>query len=607
MLRLLLCTFTLASCFSTAASFQLSQLSTWQQLLHYDESGRSAINSAEFFLSDSGQHDPQAELAATIAAMSVPAKEGIQHAQCKFPGRYLWLRAEGFLSDVTPVRCEWQEDFMSEQQLESVSLIFATGFLGNPASYYGHLLLRFNTNSPNQHSALQQTALNFGADIPANESMLLYIAKGLVGGYQSSFTQQPFFLHANNYGEAEQRDLWEYELQLSQADLQLLARHSWEVMNADFTYYFFNRNCAFRMAELLELVLPAELSKPKRWWETPQAVMQRLAVTKKNQQPVVKAVKFVPSRQSRLYQRYEQLDAQTADYVHAAVREPALITAGKYQQLTLAQQYAAIDTLLDYYQVIRQPTAAEADPNNIYYNQALTARYTLPAAASASNFHSTDEPGLGRAPSYIALGMAHTAANQTAVRLRLRPAYYDNLDASYGHVPHAALAMADTELTLQSDSIAINRLQLVAIESLRTNLTGLPGDRHHSWFLDVGASQLTAGCVDCLAPKVAAGAGYAKAPLNQSWLLAAFAGAGFHSSNIQASGIYLSGRLQTSWYASSDWQFAAMYERRWFQNATNADVYQLKGRWALNQHMDVRLEYNHWRQSEFVLSMGWYF
>lgn len=607
MLRLLLCSLLLTSCYTTAALLQPSQLITWQRLLHYDQSGRSAINSAEFFLSDEGKYDAQAELTATIAAMSAPVKDGVQHAQCRFPGRYLWLRSEGLLANIAAVRCEWQEAFMSEQQLESVSLIFATGFLGNPASYYGHLLLRFNTNSPQQQSVLQQTALNFGADIPANENMLLYIGKGLIGGYQSSFTQQPFFFHANNYGESELRDLWEYELQLPQADLQLLARHSWEVMNADFTYYFFNRNCAFRMAVLLELVIPAELSKPNRWWETPQAVMQRLANATKNQQPVVKTVKFVPSRQSRLYQRYEQLDAETADYVHAAVQDPTLIPTAQYQQLSLTQQYAAIDTLLDYYQVIRKPAEGEADPNNTLYNQSLAARYTLPAAASSSNFHSKDEPGLGRAPSYAGLGITQTNDQQTAIRLRLRPAYYDNLDASYGHVPHAALAMADTELTLQSDSIAINKLQLVAIESLRTNLTGLPGDRHHSWFLDVGASQLTAGCMDCLAPKVAAGAGYAKAPLNQSWLLAAFVGAGFHSNNIQASGVYLSGRLQTSWYASPNWQFAAMYEQRWFQSEAQVDVYQLKGRWVLNQQTDVRLEYNHWQRSELVLSMGWYF
>jgi len=68
--------------------------------------------------------------------------------------------------------------------VSSVSLVYATGYLGNPASYYGHVLLKINSDGDTQ-TALEDQAINFGAIIPDNEGMVSYILKGLMGGYES--------------------------------------------------------------------------------------------------------------------------------------------------------------------------------------------------------------------------------------------------------------------------------------------------------------------------------------------------------------------------------------------------------------------------------------
>ena len=603
--RILLVLLTFLPFPSWSVSLTEPQQKSWLALLHFDKSGRSAINSAAFFLSPTGAGDAHAELLATINAMSLPVSKPQSHAQCRYPGRYFWLVQQKLVPETPVVACPARDNFVADQQLRSVSLIFATGFLGNPASYYGHLLLRFNSKNHSSNTGLQENALNFGADVPVNESMLLYIGKGLIGGYQSSFTQQPFFYHAYNYGESELRDMWEYELDLPAGDLQLLIRHSWEVMNADFTYYFFNRNCAYRMAELLQLVLPAQLTRPDRWWETPQAIIQRVANAA--DQKYIKSVKFIPSRQSRLYQRYAQLDHNSAAHVHQLIAQPDLLTTEYLNTLTPDSRYAVLDTMLDYYQVVREPKEGVSDLNNNLYNRTLSQRYLLPPSASQSSFASDNEPGLGRAPSYFSLGFSHATNHTETLRLRLRPAYYDTLDASYGHVAHSALAMGDIEISATEDRLAIHRLSLVNIESIRTNLTGLPGDNHHSWYLDVGAAQLSAGCNQCLASKVAAGIGYAKSPGTPNWVIAIFAGAGFHDSRLLSRGIYLSGKLQSSWYVSDAFQLGLSAEQRWYQNQSHTTSYQLRSRWALTTDTDLRLEYSLLRRHELVLSAGWYY
>ncbi|HAW91538.1 TPA: hypothetical protein DCX24_01300, partial [Candidatus Azambacteria bacterium] len=224
---------------------QIAASTTWKKLLVYSDNGQSYIQSEHFFLSKSGNSDPLSELLATLAAFSTPVdKESPEaHPQCKFAGRFNWLKQQIAISEfgIKEINCLNFNQFLRQQDVNSISVIFATGFLGNPASYYGHLLLKLNTgNTSNQQNMLQDTAINYGADVPADENMALYVIKGIIGQYDASFTQQKYFYHAENYGESELRDLWEYELALDQQDITLLLGHIWELLDADYQYYFFN-------------------------------------------------------------------------------------------------------------------------------------------------------------------------------------------------------------------------------------------------------------------------------------------------------------------------------------------------------------------------------
>ncbi|HAU15905.1 MAG TPA: hypothetical protein DCS92_19455, partial [Gammaproteobacteria bacterium] len=58
------------------------------------------------------------------------------------------------------------------------------------------------------------------------------------------------------YSRIENRDLWEYNLNLTPAETRTMISHLWELRDVIFDYYFFDENCSYRLLELLEVARP---------------------------------------------------------------------------------------------------------------------------------------------------------------------------------------------------------------------------------------------------------------------------------------------------------------------------------------------------------------
>jgi hypothetical protein len=108
----------------------------------------SAVHSASFFLAEKGPRDPLQELHATIRAFAEPLEDSADnHAQCRFKGRYIWLlsKLQVDLGVFPNVQCDSYNKWTKGFAVDSISLLYATGYLGNPASFYGHTLIKLNS------------------------------------------------------------------------------------------------------------------------------------------------------------------------------------------------------------------------------------------------------------------------------------------------------------------------------------------------------------------------------------------------------------------------------------------------------------------------------
>lgn len=133
----------------------------------------------------------------------------------------------------------------------SVTAVYASSYYSNPASVFGHLFLLFQNNNEPKFMNL---SLNYAAQIPKDSSAIEYVYRGLFGGFKGVFSMLPFYHKVEEYNNIEDRDLWFYELNLTNEEVLLLKLILFDQSQMDLDYYFLNGNCADKIYSLLTII-----------------------------------------------------------------------------------------------------------------------------------------------------------------------------------------------------------------------------------------------------------------------------------------------------------------------------------------------------------------
>jgi hypothetical protein len=595
---------------------QLSLDPTWGKLLHFEDSSHitssvsSAISSPEFFLSKNGNLDLLKELQATVSALLATGVAGeALDVQCRFPARTLWLKKQlpEMLSNVRQVACPAFENWSKNGNTHSLSIVYATGFLGNPASFYGHTLLKLNSSDNEETTPLVDVSVNYGALVPEDENPIVYILKGIFGGYDGAFSHLQYFYHNHNYGEAELRDLWEYELNLNQEQVDFILAHTWEILGKSFTYYFFRENCGFRMAEMLELIEGVEIIPKNPIWTMPQSIMQKLANAKVDHKPLVKAIHRTPSRQSRFYDAFKNLNSNEKVMVKLVIDNEGQANNSNFLAESDSSQHRVLDTLLHYYQFLRKKHNEPDLKIEKAYRRVLSTRFMLPKGKAIFNEASSEPPHEGRPPSLTRLAVMNESASGGQLELTIRPAYYDQLDAEQTHIPKASLKMGQLRFLKRNGNYLLRQLDLIDVQSLNTRATGLPEDSAEAWKLNVGWHRPTLNCRNCMAFTIQADAGYLL-PISDNWQLAGYVGGSVSEGN----GIYGHGQLRATielqGQITPDINLFILAKKNHYLDAqANSDErYDVTLRYRLSRNWDLRFHLRNQHVTEVGSSIGYY-
>lgn len=270
--------------FERAREKRLSEHEQWRNLVHYKNSlFGNPVSQADgrlFFLADDGKTNPESELEATIRAFyatKIPEivshdsgspkytetelKTLAQHPICRFPARLRFLKRElGWDgSDLPKVNCALYDDFVRRVDARSASLVFSSFFLNNPSSTFGHSFLRLNSglwqNFGGARNELLDTGINYAAN-PTVTNPVLYALFGMVGLFPGTFTAVPYYYKVREYNDFESRDLWSYDLNLTEDELKMLVDHIWEEGATYYDYLYFTENCSYHMFTLLDAAAP---------------------------------------------------------------------------------------------------------------------------------------------------------------------------------------------------------------------------------------------------------------------------------------------------------------------------------------------------------------
>lgn len=511
---------------------RLAEHRYWHKLLHYRLTKEqpagviSDINSPDFFLSKDGNLNPTSELEATISAFMEPAGDDKNtHAQCRFPARFKWLRNTLKWDEdrITTLVCDNYNTWTHQNSVGSLSLVFATGYLSNPASYYGHILLKFNTDRSMLSTALLDESLNFGAIIPNDENGLVYVIKGLFGGYQAGFSNDKFYKLNHQYVENDLRDLWEYQLDLSRDEIDNIIRHTWELIGKNYTYYFIKDNCALRMSELLGLAIEDPLLADIPW-SLPGEVFYHLSKINRHGLPLVKRYQRIPSRQNRFYDGFNQLNNESQSVLVKLVDNALDFNIPEYQSLIPAQQIPIIDTLIDYYEFRIISARSDIELARMKY-KLLVERSNLPVRPAVTETNLIAEPKAsppheGPRPNMLRAGMFSNSLIGSGTVLRSRAVYYDSLETDAGRLENSYLTMMDITAIHQKNNLSLRSIDFVKVQTFNVSRTPLPGDGGIAWKFNLSMENDNLSCTDCRVAKIAGGFGRAKQLTNHVMITA---------------------------------------------------------------------------------------
>ena len=480
-----------------ARALGLSRDVMWHRLLHYRGSLFGGFSSQAdwepFFLATDGKSDPEAELEATLRGFfgPEPTDPELEHPFCRFPARLAWLNSHlQFDFSKLPRRtCPGFQQFLRDLRPRSLTLVFSSYYLNNPASAFGHTFLRVNKQSrTDQQRDLE--LLDYGIDYSARvdtANPLLFAAKGMTGQFAGVFRRVPVYLKVREYNDSESRDLWEYELALSKQELSMVMAHLWELGPNHFDYFYLDENCSYHVLAAIEAAGPRLRLLDRLAWPVLPVDTVKAVVA---QPGLVRAIRYRPSNRTQYRARVASLNPAELD--------------------------AALD-LVDFRfsgELAREPGTKE-DPESVRFKQRLLERRAaldVETGDDAPGPPFRDTPHIGHSSRRLALGSGFLQERGWFHSLGLRLALHDLADPTLGYPETSAIEFLPIRFRyyVESPKLELEDFSFASV----TNITPLDRFEHTlSWTVNAGGRRLRdAGRDGCFAGTLELGAGLA-APL----------------------------------------------------------------------------------------------
>ncbi|AZE51265.1 putative outermembrane protein [Pseudomonas chlororaphis] len=443
---------------------QLASDPFWISLGHYETAKlggwRSYVSDPKFFLASDGAEHPDAELKATLDALYAPASSGNQHAQCVYPARTRWLKAQLNLSDLPTVDCNEFNQWFKDVSPHSTVMIFPAAYLNSPSSMFGHTLLRIDqADVQSNHTALLSYAINFGAYIEGSDNSILYAWKGLMGGYPGLFALVPYQEKLSEYRSLENRDLWEYRLNLTQAETERMVEHVWELKQIKFDYFFFDENCSYRLLELLQVARPSL----RLTGQFPLTAIPTDTVKAVKEAGLVEKIEYRPSRERELLERAKPLSSDEQQWVLKVSADQQQLQEPAFKALPRDRQALIIDAA---YRLERyRANGQERDPQRAQRSFELLRAINRNPPPELS----IERPGLpedGHESRTWQVGVG-THGDQAFGEYGLRMAYHDLNDNADGFPLGAQIEILQMKLRqYEGNHWQLQQLDLATIRSL---------------------------------------------------------------------------------------------------------------------------------------------
>jgi hypothetical protein len=465
----------------------LARHPTWEALLHvrpawFGLRRASEVPDGDFFLATDGRTDPVAELEATLRALLEPGPVGDEAAHCRFPARARWLTRSLELprERLAPTPCPALDEWRENLSPRGITLVFPEAFMNNPASMFGHTLLRLDVADPSAPENLLGYAIDFTAN-SGGDAGPVYVAKGVLGLYPGRFGLNPYYEKLEEYADWQNRDIWEYPLDLTREEVEFVLLHLWELDDVEIPYFFFLQNCSYQLIRLLAVVRP-ELDLGHGF---PGGAIPVDTVRDTLGQIALKGeVRYRPSPATALAAFLRTLEPDARSLALRLARGEVEPDDARVARLGAEERGAVLGAAYEAlrYAFLQEELGEEVARERSY--RLLVARSRAAPGREPRVPRPAVRPDQGHGTALVALG-GGVEDDEGFLEVRVRPAFHGLLDPVSGFPGDSTVGFLDTRLRFFPSSQRVRLEELVLVELRSTT----PRDdlfRPRSWGLETG-------------------------------------------------------------------------------------------------------------------------
>ncbi|MEA2017419.1 MAG: DUF4105 domain-containing protein [Campylobacterota bacterium] len=429
-----------------ANDLKLYEKNEWRALLHYN--GSLNITDRTFILSDN--FSLKNELSATIEGFYKPKQyyNNINdHPQCEFPGRLLFITHELNISnsEFPKINCQDFNTYKMKAPADKISLIYASENVTNPSSMMGHTFLKYS--GKNYEDREVKHAVTFYTILDSiNLFTLAY--QNIFSGMKGLFALQPYKKIVAQYTNKENRNVWSYQLKLSEYRRNLIYYHIWELKGLDMKYFFTSYNCSTVIYYALSLANP-KIYDDNKLWITPLDTVKFLY-----KYELIEKSELFPSDEWLVKMTAENLDSIKINNIKDIVKNKKYkkITTLDFNSLKLLEAYSSVkyknnDMSIDEFKIFKKSISSSSENNGNTFD--------------ISNYKSPN-----KIPNERQIGIGYKNINEGKfLKLSFLPASHLLNDNNQEYFGESELKIAYLSILANNDEIELEEFTLYGMKS----------------------------------------------------------------------------------------------------------------------------------------------
>ena len=473
--------------FDSARLHSISESYRWNRLVGYFDENLVTKNE-DLYLSSPSIFSLHDELKESIREYLKFATHQSDYF-CNAPARAIFLTFHfSQLPSFDSNRCHAYQEWAQAGKIESISLMYVTGYLKNPASFFGHTLLKFNTSENGRELNLLESSLNYGAKTNG-DATLPYIVRGLTGRYSASLSREKFFRLSAEYQEFQKRDIYEYRLKLTEFQKRLIVAYAFEMSVKEYIYYFLSDNCAYRLNLILGVALNYD-PIPNLPWSSPIDLLMGV-----NDSGVVDKIAFHPSQTTTTRHSIARLDDQAINEIESILQQSSQQFDG--EKLSTETKIALLE-ILNYHKIdsfkdgdIEKVTEIDDRRKKVLLSFNDNELFERAPIQVRNSPHEIDRPTLVR------FGLRKAQAMEPIYTIQLRASNFELLDIDATRRSNSEFVFLSPRISIQDGNLRLDELTLFKVLSLNDSHINIPGESNFAWGAEVGRSTLSDACYPC--------------------------------------------------------------------------------------------------------------